>query len=795
AQQDMPIPPEPPLLAPPSTPGAEEISSKLSVVRPVWPGASPAAEGDDILRRLGEEAGASWLGEGVGGNLDEPSSDADMLGELLSSIADQAPDSAFVEQRREALDSASGTERYPQSHAGLRALGSDAVDSDEEEDAPEHACGTSASPRNTQEAQLQQLREAGLVASCHRAGPAAPGEAVAAALAQPGHAGAAPTGASEPALENSAWWEEHEPKVQESVEVLAPYGYRASGPECWLLPPDRCGLELSLQVQGHEERDSHTWYLLECSLTSDQQGGGRTDWQVARRLWHLRTWLYERIKLRLGAAYVELFVDVPFARRGGVSGTTERLQAWLAHLACLINAGRVPPSAAALALTFLQAPEKAGTRAEDGSAALERSPLALRSGELSQRSANGLHTARSLVSRLFAGGAASSEVPAHLVGRSLLDADISSLTATWVKAVSRKLSTDGVEITKVGRNASPYKRLLRVEPTTMLLVLEAGGRLGVGSSGTPLDDLIDISTGLGSREFAKFCQNYTNVIVVEEMMKRACVLKTAGRTLSLLFETEAKRDTVNLFLVCLLKSKSHVATAGGTEDILDSTVRSDRPREGSAKVVQHNSSVYEGEFKNYLRHGNGVLTLADGTRFESEWHNDRRHGAGAEYCPDGTVFKGHYLRGLRHGQGTMIWPGGAEYVGQFANGRAEGTGTLKRVDGTVYSGQFSDDSIGRRKNRAWGHGVDGRRLPLRGPVQSEPPRWAGHDALELRPVAQLRGRVARRPAPRPGHARRRPRRPLRRHLPGGAARELARGALRGRCGHRGRGGPRGGRAG
>ena len=49
------------------------------------------------------------------------------------------------------------------------------------------------------------------------------------------------------------------------------------------------------------------------------------------------------MKNKLGKAYDHIFVSAPFAKRGGLTGTTERLRRWLATLAASVNEGKVSP--------------------------------------------------------------------------------------------------------------------------------------------------------------------------------------------------------------------------------------------------------------------------------------------------------------------------------------------------------------------------------------------------------------------------------------------------------------------
>jgi len=49
---------------------------------------------------------------------------------------------------------------------------------------------------------------------------------------------------------------------------------------------------------------------------------------------------------------------------------------------------------------------------------------------------------------------------------------------------------------------------------------------------------------------------------------------------------------------------------------------------GVGKASYCEDFVYEGQWVQGRRHGNGVQTWEDGSRYEGEWVNDRMHGNG-----------------------------------------------------------------------------------------------------------------------------------------------------------------------
>lgn len=154
---------------------------------------------------------------------------------------------------------------------------------------------------------------------------------------------------------------------QDIPRYLQRYGYAAMSATTWAtasvrfaggaIRPDIGGPKLELEVTGHQEIAGHTWYVTLCTLTAPGRPNCRVQWQVLRRLAHLREGLHDPVKFRLGAAvYERYFGETNFAHKGGLPGTTARLHLWCLSLATIINEGFCVPSVVALALRFLGAP-------------------------------------------------------------------------------------------------------------------------------------------------------------------------------------------------------------------------------------------------------------------------------------------------------------------------------------------------------------------------------------------------------------------------------------------------------
>jgi hypothetical protein len=136
---------------------------------------------------------------------------------------------------------------------------------------------------------------------------------------------------------------------------------------------------------------------------------------------------------------------------------------------------------------------------------------------------------------------------------------------------------------------------------------------------------------------------------------------------------------------------------------------------GTGTMTYATGHRYTGEFKDGVRHGEGVLQMPgnrkivgvwvdnnirqgtftghDGTIYEGQWEFRERNGQGTLTFPDGRKYVGEFKSGQRHGRGTMTWPDGRTYVGDYRNGARTGHGTMTYPDGRVVEGEFKDGKI------------------------------------------------------------------------------------------------------
>ncbi|KAH3766985.1 phosphatidylinositol 4-phosphate 5-kinase 8 [Pelomyxa schiedti] len=106
-------------------------------------------------------------------------------------------------------------------------------------------------------------------------------------------------------------------------------------------------------------------------------------------------------------------------------------------------------------------------------------------------------------------------------------------------------------------------------------------------------------------------------------------------------------------------------------------------------------TVYEGEWNNRQRHGNGMWRSEDtGTIWCGEWNNDVMSGRGRMLIGDNSRYKdpgGSYVGERKndqfHGEGVRLWSNGDRYQGSWVDEKEHGNGTKRWArDGSSFTG-------------------------------------------------------------------------------------------------------------
>ena len=67
---------------------------------------------------------------------------------------------------------------------------------------------------------------------------------------------------------------------------------------------------------------------------------------------------------------------------------------------------------------------------------------------------------------------------------------------------------------------------------------------------------------------------------------------------------------------------------------------------GHAAAMSGDGDVYEGEWREGKRCGQGKLTLADGAEYNGEWFDDEKHGSGLYEYTNGSRYVGVWVNGV-----------------------------------------------------------------------------------------------------------------------------------------------------
>jgi len=118
---------------------------------------------------------------------------------------------------------------------------------------------------------------------------------------------------------------------------------------------------------------------------------------------------------------------------------------------------------------------------------------------------------------------------------------------------------------------------------------------------------------------------------------------------------------------------------------------------GFGTLLQTSGVSYVGSWNNGLRNGRGKVVFADGGTYEGDFVNDRRTGRGVltfppKDNPDAAMtYVGEFKDAIFQGEGTMTFKSGAVYVGNWLNGKRYGRGRYSAPNGETYDGDWLED--------------------------------------------------------------------------------------------------------
>ena len=120
-----------------------------------------------------------------------------------------------------------------------------------------------------------------------------------------------------------------------------------------------------------------------------------------------------------------------------------------------------------------------------------------------------------------------------------------------------------------------------------------------------------------------------------------------------------------------LKSEKINVFAGGKKSVCEDG----NCTNGKGKKIWANGRIYEGDFKDGLRHGYGINKI-NGIVYIGEWKEDKLFGQGKYVEPDGTVSEGNWKNNTLHGKGSIKKNCLYTISGEFADGKIVGLANI-----------------------------------------------------------------------------------------------------------------------
>ena len=129
-----------------------------------------------------------------------------------------------------------------------------------------------------------------------------------------------------------------------------------------------------------------------------------------------------------------------------------------------------------------------------------------------------------------------------------------------------------------------------------------------------------------------------------------------------------------------------------SEHIYEGEFKNDK-RNGNGKLYYKNlKDTYTGNFIDNNLTGNGTYEWSNGEKYSGNFLNGKMHGKGIYKWPDGGKYEGDYLNNIKEGHGIFTWSNGKIFEGPFKNGKPNGAGILTTKN-KKYRVYFNDGKI------------------------------------------------------------------------------------------------------
>ena len=111
--------------------------------------------------------------------------------------------------------------------------------------------------------------------------------------------------------------------------------------------------------------------------------------------------------------------------------------------------------------------------------------------------------------------------------------------------------------------------------------------------------------------------------------------------------------------------------------------------------LQKPNGLYLGEAEYLVPNGRGMFIFnKGGLQWIGYFYDGVKGDQGRLFDRRGNLlYEGDYKNGIRNGNGTFYYPDGSKYVGEFVNGLREGKGVFSWNDGTYWDGTFKNNEM------------------------------------------------------------------------------------------------------
>ena len=148
---------------------------------------------------------------------------------------------------------------------------------------------------------------------------------------------------------------------------------------------------------------------------------------------------------------------------------------------------------------------------------------------------------------------------------------------------------------------------------------------------------------------------------------------------------------------CLLKTHAFTQNDFQKEEsknkqIFKGTYKNGKYHGDRCRLIYPDGFIYEGSFREGLRHGTGVLfNNSKLYKYQGGWTNDKKDGKCIEII-DGEKFEGLYKNGIREGKCIITYSNKDKFIGNLVNGKKEGYGEqFYFKTNTTYKGEFKNN--------------------------------------------------------------------------------------------------------